>query len=80
MTKHATIDLDDELGTFVEQQVGQGYYESTSAVVTAALRLLEEEQQKLDRLRAALVEGEESGFPDEDFDLDAFLAGMRTPE
>ena len=74
MTKHATIDLDDDLSTFVEQQVGEGHYESPSAVVTAGLRLLEEEQQKLERLRAALREGEESGEATE-FDFDAFLAG-----
>lgn len=75
MTKHATIDLDDELSAFVEEQIGQGRYESTSAVVAAALRLLEDEQ-RLAQLRAALIEGEESGFPDEDFNLDEFLAEM----
>jgi antitoxin ParD1/3/4 len=75
MGKHATIDLDDELSAFVEEQVGQGRYESTSAVVAAALRLLEDEQ-KLEKLRAALIEGEESGFPDEDFNFDDFLEEM----
>ena len=74
MTKHATVDLDDELSAFIEEQVGQGKYESTSAVVAAALRLLEEEH-KLERLRAALIEGEESGEATE-FDFDAFLEEM----
>ncbi len=74
MTKHTTVDLDDELNAFVEEQVGRGRYESTSAWVAAALRLLEEEQRKLARLRAALVEGEESGKATE-LDFDAFLAG-----
>ena len=76
MTKHTTIDLDDDLSAFVEAEVGAGRYRSTSEVVAAALRLLEDEQ-KLERLRAALIEGEESGFPDEDFDFDEFLASKR---
>ncbi len=77
MTKHTTtVALDDELTAFVEAQVEQGHYRSTGDVVAAALRLLEEEQ-KLERLRAALIEGEESGFPDEDFDFNEFLAGKR---
>src|SRR5665213_3187384 len=52
MTKHTTIDLDDDLSAFVEAEVGAGRYRSTSEVVAAALRLLEDEQ-KLERLRAA---------------------------
>ena len=76
MTKHTTIALDDELSAFVEAQLDEGRYQSTDDVVAAALRLLED-QQKLERLRAALIEGEESGVPDEDFDFDEFLASKR---
>jgi antitoxin ParD1/3/4 len=76
MAKHTTISLDDDLNAFVEAEVEQGRYRSTSDVVAAALRLLEE-AHKLARLRAALVEGEESGFPDQDFDFDEFLASKR---
>ena len=72
MTKHTTITLDDELSAFLEAQVDQGHYRSTDDVVAAALRLLGDEQ-KLERLRAALIEGEESGEASE-FDFDAFLA------
>lgn len=74
MTKHTTISLDDDLSAFVEAQVSEGRYRSTADVVAAALRLLEEEQ-KIERLRAALIEGEESGEPQE-FDLDEFLGRM----
>lgn len=74
MTKHTSISLDDDLNAFVEEQVGQGHYKSTTEVVAAALRLLEEHAQKVARLRAALIEGEESGIAKE-FDFDAFLAG-----
>ena len=50
-------------------------YASASDVVRAGLRMLEEEEQRLDRLRAELVKGEESGFA-EDFDFDDFLSDM----
>ena len=39
----------------------------------AGLRLLEEHEDKLDRLRAALAEGEASG-PARPFDVEAFIA------
>jgi len=77
MTKHTTITLDDDLNDFVEMEVEHGSYPSTSDVVAAALRLLEE--KKLEQLRAALKEGEESGEPRE-FDLDEFLARMHRSE
>ena len=41
----------------------------------SALRLLEEQELKIERLRAALIEGEESGAPTP-FDLDDFLNDM----
>jgi len=75
MTKHTSIALDEELNAFVEAQIGQGNYQSASDVVAAALHLLEEHEQKVERLRAALIEGEESGIAEE-FDFDAFLARM----
>ncbi len=50
-----------------------GRYGSASKVVQAELRLLEDYETKLAALRAALVEGEQSGI-DEDFNLDALNA------
>lgn len=42
----------------------------------AALRLLEEREAKLTALRAALIEGEESG-PSTPFDFQAFITRKR---
>ena len=42
----------------------------------AALRLLEEREARIHALRAALIEGEESG-PSKPFDFDAFIARKR---
>ncbi|MBV2146734.1 type II toxin-antitoxin system ParD family antitoxin [Sphingobium sp. AS12] len=74
-SKTTSIALGDHFRAFAERKVSEGRYGSTSEVVRAGLRLLESEEQKLEALRAALIEGEESG-PAESFDFDLFLADM----
>jgi antitoxin ParD1/3/4 len=76
MNKHAPIQLDEHFTKFVEERVTDGQYESPSAVVKAALQLMEDDAQKLEALRAALIEGEESGFIE--FDFDEFIAAKRS--
>ena len=73
MSKNTSISLSDHFQTFIEGQISDGRYGSASEVVRAGLRLLEEREARLAALRAALIEGEESGFI-EDFDFDAFIA------
>jgi antitoxin ParD1/3/4 len=77
MTKNTSISLGDHFSRFVDRQLAQGRYGSASEVVRAGLRLLEEHEIKLEALRAALIEGEQSG-PSEPFDFDRFLEGKRT--
>jgi antitoxin ParD1/3/4 len=77
MTKNTSISLGDHFSRFVDRQLAQGRYGSASEVVRAGLRLLEEHEIKLEALRAALIEGEQSG-PSEPFDFDHFLEGKRT--
>ena len=76
MAKTTSIALGEHFEKFVGTRVSQGRYGSASEVVRAGLRLLEEREMRLEALRAALIEGEESGEP-EAFDSDAFLAEMR---
>ncbi|MBU4529827.1 MAG: type II toxin-antitoxin system ParD family antitoxin [Hoeflea sp.] len=61
--------LGDHYETFVGTQVGSGKYGSTSEVIRAGLRLLEEREIALNTLQAALIDGEKSGIsarsPDE---------------
>lgn len=78
MVKNTSISLGDHFSGFVERQLAQGRYGSASEVVRAGLRLLEEHETKLAALRAALVEGEQSG-PSEPFDFDRFLEGKHSP-
>jgi len=78
MARNTSISLGDHFSSFVERQVTQGRYGSTSEVVRAGLRLLEEYETRLKALRAALIEGENSGTP-EPFDFDRFLEAKRRP-
>jgi antitoxin ParD1/3/4 len=75
--KNTSFSLGAHFNKFVEGQMNQGRYGSASEVVRAGLRLLEEQDAKLEALRAALIEGEESG-PSMPFDFDAFIAEMHS--
>jgi antitoxin ParD1/3/4 len=61
MGRNTSIFLGDHFAGFVARQVASGRYGSTSEVIRAGLRLMEEREQKLMALRRALVEGENSG-------------------
>lgn len=76
MARNTSVSLGDHFADFIDKQVEGGRYGSASDVVRAGLRLLEENEAKLDALRQALIEGEESGVA-EDFDPETFLAEMR---
>lgn len=62
MGKNTSIILGDHFDSFVGSQVGSGKYGSTSEVVRAGLRLLEERETTISVLQSALIEGEESGM------------------
>ena len=76
MNKRTTISLTTPFREFVEQQVEDGHYASADEVVQAGLRLLEEQEAYVEAVRAALIEGENSG-PPEPFDFKTFIAGKK---
>lgn len=71
MAKNTSITLGDHFDSFIASQIQSGRYGSASEVIRSALRLLENQETKLQTLRQLLVEGEQSG--DADYDLDSFI-------
>jgi antitoxin ParD1/3/4 len=62
MQKNTSVTLGKYFEDFIAQQIKNGRYASASEVVREGLRFLEEREAKLNALRRALIEGEESGF------------------
>lgn len=62
MAKNTSVTLGDHFEEFIGKQVEHGRYGSASEVVRASLRLLEEHENRLEILRRALVDGEQSGI------------------
>ncbi|ASK53381.1 antitoxin [Vibrio tarriae] len=71
MAKNTSITLGEHFDVFITSQIQSGRYGSASEVIRSALRLLENQETKLQSLRQLLVEGEQSG--DADYDLDSFI-------
>jgi antitoxin ParD1/3/4 len=71
--KTTSVLLGDHFETFIQEQVKTGRYGTASEVVRAALRILEDEERKLEAVRLMLIEGEESGIA-EGFSMDEFIA------
>ena len=74
MAKNTSITLGDHFDGFITGQVESGRFGSTSEVIRAALRLLENTETRLETLRKMLNEGEQSGIAD--YDYDAFMAEL----
>jgi antitoxin ParD1/3/4 len=76
MSKNTSITLGEHFESFIGAQISEGRFGNVSEVVRAGLRLLEDEETKLQALRAALREGEESG-PAVALDWDDFFTRKR---
>jgi antitoxin ParD1/3/4 len=62
MGKNTSISLGDHFENFISNEIKSGRYGSVSEVIRTALRLLENEERRLNDLRNALIAGEQSGF------------------
>jgi antitoxin ParD1/3/4 len=74
--QNTSVSLGEHFTDFISEQVREGRYSSASDVVRAGLRLLEDHETKVQALRRALTDGENSG-PPAPFDGPAFLKRMR---
>lgn len=61
MAKYTSFVLGAHFDAFVAEQVGSGRYTSATEVVRSGLRLLEEHEAQFAQLRAAILEGDDSG-------------------
>lgn len=77
MGKVFSITLDDQMDAFVGAQLSEGEYANANELFEAALQLLKTNAEEIEAIRAAIVEGEESGEPRE-FDPEQFLQEMHS--
>ena len=62
MGRNTSISLGDYFEHFVDSRVSEGRYKNASEVIRAGLRLLEEEENKIQLLKKAIGEGIDSGI------------------
>ena len=77
MPRNTSVTPGDHFDAFVSEKIAEGRFQSVSEAVRAGLRRLEEDELKLEALRAKLEAGEASPLV-EDFSPREFLAEMRT--
>lgn len=68
MAKNTSVSLGDHFDEFITAQIKNGRYGSASEVIRAGLRVLEDEERKLETLRSLIAEGKASGVADYNFD------------
>ena len=76
MSRNTSVELGDEIAGFIDSQVSAGRYGSASEVIRAGIRLLQDQETKMEVLRKAIKEGLDSG-PAEEFDFDEFMANRK---
>lgn len=76
MPRNTSVTLGEHFDQFVADKIKKGRFQSVSEVVRAGLRRLEEDEIKLEALRAKLQASKESALL-EDFDPQQFIAELR---
>lgn len=76
MPRNTSVTLGEHFDQFVSEKIKEGRYQSVSEAVRAGLRRLEEDEAKLEALRAKLQASKDSPLI-EDFDPEQFLVEMR---
>jgi len=76
MSRNTSISIGDYFDSFIQDRISAGRFKNTSEVVRAGLRLLEEEENKIIALRAAIQEGIGSGIAS-DFNPESHLEKLK---
>ena len=76
MGRNTSVSLGNHFEEFVDDKISQGRFKNASEVIRAGLRLLEEEENKLQFLKNAIKEGTESGIA-KDFEPKNHLAVLK---
>lgn len=76
MGRNTSVSLGDYFENFVANKIIQGRYKNASEVIRAGLRLLEEEESKIQILKKAIQEGVESGIA-KDFNPKNHLSSLK---
>ena len=77
MSRNTSISIGDYFDRFIQNRISAGRFKNTSEVVRAGLRLLEEEENRIIALRAAIQEGIESGIA-HDFNPESYLEKLKS--
>jgi len=75
MARNTSVTLGAHFDEFVSKKISQGRFQSISEVVRAGLRMLEEDESKLQALKEKLQAGENSPIV-ENFDSEEFLSNL----
>lgn len=76
MGRNTSISLGNYFEDFIKSRITEGRYKNASEVIRAGLRLLEEQEKKVQALKNAIQEGIDSGI-NEDFDAEEFLKELK---
>lgn len=76
MSKNTSISLGNYFDDFVQVKINEGRYKNVSEVIRAGLRLLEEDENKMAALKAAIQEGIDSGIA-HDFEPKKHLKSLK---
>lgn len=76
MGRNTSVSLGDYFESFVDNKVSEGRFNNASEVIRAGLRLLEQEENKIQALKNAIQEGIESGIA-KDFDAHKHLGSLK---
>lgn len=62
MGRNTSVSLGDYFENFVDSKISSGRYKNASEVIRAGLRLLEEDENRIQILKSAIKEGLDSGI------------------